>query len=200
MTTQKSRISTVAILLAFAFLSAPPSLVNANNDLKVTTVSAKSFNQELRTRRSLTGKPVTRFRSKPVGRTEYQKLVRSNANLRKSCKKHSRRVRATYYGGPKDSTSGIIGYRGDNLSVKWNTFAELSNPGTLDFAALGGLPYRTALWTHYGSRSLKLIKRDIGKGGPRQPKIDLWHTAANKLKFADGFVHLTKRPCRGVFK
>jgi len=90
------------------------------------------------------------------------------------------RVGASYYGGPTDPSSGVIGYRGDNLMKMPDSYAEL-NMGH----ALGGLPYLTPLRVSYGGKSAILKKRDIGAGGgpvdgvPRA--IDLWYEAADAL-------------------
>lgn len=97
-----------------------------------------------------------------------------------------RRVGATTFGGPADPGAGVTGYRGDNLHQFPNSYAELSNPGTLDFAALGGLPYKTRLRiTAPTGRSAIALKRDVGKGGPSvggvKRGIDLWYELASKL-------------------
>jgi hypothetical protein len=90
------------------------------------------------------------------------------------------RVGASYYGGPSDPSSGVTGYRGDNLMQHPDSYAEL-NMGH----ALGGLPYLTPLRVSYGGKSAILKKRDIGAGGgpvdgvPRA--IDLWYEAADAL-------------------
>lgn len=87
---------------------------------------------------------------------------------------------ASVFGGPGDPGTGHIGYRGDDLNTKWDSFAEL-NMGT----AMGGLPYGAAVDVKGPKGSLTLYKRDIGAGGgpvsghPR--KIDLWYKAAEKL-------------------
>jgi hypothetical protein len=88
---------------------------------------------------------------------------------------------ASMFGGPSDPGTGHIGYRGDDLNSKWDSFAELGMGN-----ALGGLPYGAALnVTGPNGKTLKLYKRDIGKGGgpvngkPRA--IDLWYKAAQKL-------------------
>jgi hypothetical protein len=98
-------------------------------------------------------------------------------------------VGASEFGGPSDIGTGTTGYRGDNLALKPDSYAELSNnPGMgvgADFAALGGLPYMTKLRITGPRGSAIAYKRDVGAGGgavgglPRA--IDLWYTLANAL-------------------
>lgn len=92
-----------------------------------------------------------------------------------------KKMGASVFGGPNDPGTGHIGYRGDDLRKKWNSFAEL-NMGT----AMGGLSYGAGRWvTGPNGKSLKLYKRDIGRGGGnvngRVRGIDLWYKAAQKL-------------------
>lgn len=188
------RVITAAILLVAAI--AIPSNGFAIDIQKVSTVPAKSFNHELRTRWQLTGKPVKKLATERVDRAIYQKLRANNLKTKHLCRVHAKRVRATWY---DDAT----GYRGDNLAANPRNFAELSNiPGSGDYSALGGLPYRTELWFHNRAHDAEGEKLDIGAGGSRHPKVDLWrgkHGLANALHFSDGFVRITKSPCRGVF-
>ena len=95
---------------------------------------------------------------------------------------------ATLYGGPTDSSSGCIGYRGDNLcGWKWRSWAELGMGCSVGSGALGGLPYKAKIRVLYRHRKLTVVKRDCGLGGgpvfgyPRA--IDLWHKAAAYLRF-----------------
>ncbi len=88
---------------------------------------------------------------------------------------------ASVFGGPGDPGTGHIGYKGDDLRRYPNSFAEL-NMGT----AMGGLPYRATRWvTGPNGKTLKMQKRDIGRGGGsvngRTRGIDLWYKAAHKL-------------------
>lgn len=161
-------------------------------------ISPQRHNAVLKKIELASGKRYQR-RSTPVQIGRYKVRVRQLQKLRRECKAN-KPVRATYFGSGNDDNG--IGYRGDILSQTDDSFAELStNPfGRLDFAALGGLPYKAVRWIHYGHRSARGVKRDIGAGGSRYPKIDLWHTLAAKLRFSDGLVYVTKRPCRGVFK
>ncbi len=89
-------------------------------------------------------------------------------------------VGASVFGGPGDPGTGHIGYRGDDLNVFPNSFAEL-NMGT----AMGNLPYLAALRVTGPRGSKVLRKRDIGAGGGNvQGKtrgIDLWYKAAEAL-------------------
>src|SRR5271165_4269333 len=84
---------------------------------------------------------------------------------------------------------GGTGYRGDILIGKM-AFAELSNPGTKDFAALGNLPYKTKMLIKYKGKSVIAQKLDVGTGGggcggfPR--KIDLYLDTATALGFPNG--------------
>ena len=91
-------------------------------------------------------------------------------------------VTASDYGGPSDPTSGVTGYRGDNLTQHPDTYAELKM-GT----ALGGLPYLAPLDVSYGGKTERLYKRDIGLGGPglggHVRAIDLWYEAAKAFGF-----------------
>lgn len=94
-------------------------------------------------------------------------------------------VGASEFGGPGDPGTGTTGYRGDNLAVHPDSYAELSNPGSLDFSALGGLPYMTKLRITGPRGSAIAYKRDVGAGGgpvgslPRA--IDLWYALANAI-------------------
>jgi len=91
-------------------------------------------------------------------------------------------VCASDYGGPGDPTSGVTGYKGDNLNGKM-AFAEL-NMGT----ALGNLPYRAKVQISYNGRSVIAEKLDIGLGGPgcggHGRAIDLWYQTAAALGFS----------------
>jgi hypothetical protein len=93
----------------------------------------------------------------------------------------SKQVCASDYGGPGDPTSGITGYRGDNLNGKM-AFAELMM-GT----ALGNLPYRAKVQISYNGRSVIAEKLDIGLGGAgcggHSRAIDLWYQTAQALGF-----------------
>lgn len=93
----------------------------------------------------------------------------------------SKQVCASDYGGPGDPTSGVTGYRGDNLNGKM-AFAEL-RMGT----ALGNLPYRARVQVNYNGRSVIAEKLDIGLGGPgcggHSREIDLWYQTAQALGF-----------------
>lgn len=93
----------------------------------------------------------------------------------------SKQVCASDYGGPGDPTSGVTGYRGDNLNGKM-AFAEL-RMGT----ALGNLPYRAKVQVNYNGRSVIAEKLDIGLGGPgcggHSREIDLWYQTAQALGF-----------------
>lgn len=93
----------------------------------------------------------------------------------------SRVVCASDYGGPSDPTSGVTGYKGDNLNGKM-AFAEL-RMGT----ALGNLPYRSKVLVSYNGRSVVAEKLDIGLGGAgcggHSRDIDLWYQTAAVLGF-----------------
>lgn len=98
-------------------------------------------------------------------------------------------VGASQFGGPSDPGTGTTGYRGDNLALKPDSYAELStNPEmgvNADFAALGDLPYLTKLRITGPRGSAIAYKRDVGAGGgpvngyPRA--IDLWYVLAQRL-------------------
>lgn len=184
MTARKTIVLTVlsvAILLTF-------------NSLAYASVTAKRYNSVLHQIQNVSGKGLG-TRSQPVPFAKYTYRAKQLRSLRRSCRKSSTSVLATWYGGPGDSgTPGHTGYRGDNLIQHPDSFAELSMG-----SALGGLPHKAKRWIHYGNKSASARKRDIGAGGPRGPKIDLWHTLARRLGFVDGNVTLTIRPCRGVF-
>ena len=84
---------------------------------------------------------------------------------------------ASWY-GPTPATVGAAGVdlRGTE------SFAELSNPGTLDFAALGGLPMHAKIAATYRGTTKMLEKLDVGAGGPgiggAIRGIDIWEDAA----------------------
>ena len=87
---------------------------------------------------------------------------------------------ASEFGGPADPGTGHIGYRGDDLNLHPDSFAEL-NMGT----ALGGLPYMAKLRVTGPRGSKVLRKRDIGAGGGdvngHTRAVDLWYKAAQDL-------------------
>lgn len=115
-------------------------------------------------------------------------------------------VAASVYGGPGDPSSGSRGYRGDDLTKHPNTFAELSkNPSSLDFSALGNLPYMTPVTVTDIStgRSVTVYKRDVGAGGaglsghPRS--IDIWYKAAQQIGLTGvGLVRISVGNAGGV--
>ena len=94
-------------------------------------------------------------------------------------------VGATEYGGPGDSSSGVLGARGDNLLAHPDTYAELGGLTWQTATAMGGLAYMTPLRITWGGRSEIAYKRDFGLGGgpveglPRV--IDLWWEFAGSL-------------------
>lgn len=94
--------------------------------------------------------------------------------------KHSRVVLASVF-------TDSIGNRDNNLYSRMH-YAELSTPGTLDFAALGGLPhgYRLDIWLSgrkpIRSNIARSYKGDVGYGGPARPKLDLHAVTAHRLK------------------
>lgn len=77
-------------------------------------------------------------------------------------------------------------------------FAELSNPGTRDFSALGKLPNGTKLEINYRGRTVVAEKADVGSGGnavqgfPRA--VDLWWETATLLNFTGGLDLVFIRP------
>lgn len=197
MTTESfGRTSTAAMIAATVLVLNLGFAQNAYS--QEPTVSANSFNRQLRIHHELTGH---KHRPARVNQSilTYNRLRRVDRKVRKSCTANDWKVRATYF-------HDGIGYRGDNLAVKWKSYAELSaNPAAQDFSALGPhfgfnqLPYRFGLWIHYRSRAIFARKRDVGAGGPRLPRIDLTIGVANALRFQDGLVRVTKRPCRGIW-
>lgn len=146
-------------------------------------IQATTGRQTCSARRSVTHK-----------RLAYRKTQLSAA--KHQCYAQSKRVRATRY---DDAT----GYRGDNLADEPLNYAELSkNPSALDFSALGGLPYRAKRWFHYRGHDRAAVKLDVGAGGSRYPDVDLYdgeNGLARALHFSDGFVRLTRWPCKTVF-
>jgi len=114
-----------------------------------------------------------------------------------------RQVGASEYGGPQDPSSGVYGYRGAYLPGT-HAFAELSNPGTLDFSALGGLPEGAQLRISYNGNSVIGVKEDVGRGGgpvgglPRA--IDLWYQTADAIGFDGlGVVDIAPAAMGGLF-
>jgi hypothetical protein len=196
MTTQKSRITTAAILLAVVV--APPNTANATSVVTVSAVSPSTYNSELRTRRSLTGKPV-RFRAKPVELSVYQKLRTNNRKLIRRCKASAISTGASVYGTGNDA--GTIGYRGDHLPSYDDSFATLET----GLAQIHAWPHRTRRWLHRGRQSARGVKRDIGHGGGRVGgfvrSIDLHAPLASKLRVSGlAVIQITRRPCRGAFR
>ena len=133
--------------------------------------------------------PVRRTHSRAVSRPEdhartSRHRVRGLTGLagKADARKVSwRTTGASVYGGPGDSTSGCVGFRGDNLcGWKWRSFAELRMG-----SALGGLPHGAKIRVLYRGRKMTLVLRDIGLGGgdvggwPRS--VDVWWKAAKRL-------------------
>jgi hypothetical protein len=77
------------------------------------------------------------------------------------------------------------GYKSDALSRQPYNWAELGINGGIG-NALGGLPYKTMIKVSYKGKSVNLKKLDIGSGGPglggKIRAVDIWQTAANKLR------------------
>lgn len=122
-------------------------------------------------------------------------------------------VGASVFGGPKDPATGTKGYRGDDLTEHWDSYAELSsNPEAgsgWDWAAIGNalgregeLPYKTALRVTAKNGSMILYKRDRGRGGGEvqghRRAIDIWHTAAEKLRVPFGVFLVQVEPVSGA--
>ncbi len=76
-----------------------------------------------------------------------------------------------------------IGNRSNNLPGKaW--FAELSNPGTRDFSALGRLPNGTKLQITFQGKTIVAEHGDVGTGNGRDLKgVDLWWEGAALLNY-----------------
>ena len=64
---------------------------------------------------------------------------------------------ASVYGGRCEALS--LGYRGDNLALLPNSFAELG------MGRIHGLPYKAKVRFRYHGRTVTGVKRDIGGGG-----------------------------------
>lgn len=88
---------------------------------------------------------------------------------------------ASWY-GPTPATVGAAG-----VSLPGTmSFAELSDPpGSLNFSALGGLPYHAKIGVRYKGKAIGVEKLDVGAGGPglggHVRAIDLWEDAAKQL-------------------
>lgn len=88
---------------------------------------------------------------------------------------------ASWY-GPTPATVGAAG-----VSLPGTmSFAELSDPpGSLNFSALGGLPYHAKIGVRYKDKAIEVEKLDVGAGGPglggHVRAIDLWEDAAKQL-------------------
>jgi hypothetical protein len=118
------------------------------------------------------------------------------------------RVGATEYGGPGDPSSGTVGASGISLLAHPDSYAELGGVTFQTAAAMGGLPYMTALRVSWGGRSAVAYKRDFGLGGgpvsglPRV--IDLWWQFAGALRIPyeagrwSGAVRVARPPASGA--
>lgn len=124
-----------------------------------------------------------------------------------------KRVFATTFGGHGDaSNTGHVDGQAFDLVANPDSYAELStnrynsangtppDGKTNDYAALGKLAALTPIrvTNPKNGKSMILYKRDVGFGGPGpdgtrgtadDPKIDIWHMAADKLDF-NGFDYL----------
>jgi hypothetical protein len=94
-------------------------------------------------------------------------------------------VGATEYGGPGDPSSGTVGASGVSLTAQPDSFAELGGTSFTTAAALGRLPYGTALQISVSGRTVLAYKEDIGLGGApidgHARAIDLWWQLARSL-------------------
>lgn len=115
-------------------------------------------------------------------------------------------VTASNFGGHNDSSAfNLPTASGKTANDSLWGFAELSNPpGSLNFAALGGLPMGTKIKVGYKGREITVPKVDVGAGGPAIPPateraIDLTYAANNALN-APGLENVTwARAARGMF-
>lgn len=161
-----------------------------------STVPAKTYNNKLRIRRTITGN-AQRFRSKPVCVDRWRSLLRSIKKQRRVCKANAITTGATWYGGSGDSmTSGTSGAYGDLSNHPWS-FAELGMG-----SAMGGLAPLSWWYVHSlnNGRTKRAQKRDIGGGGGpvngHTRGFDAWHPLAQYLGLmGNGTVHLAKRNC-----
>lgn len=119
-----------------------------------------------------------------VGLALFLVWFTSDAGARKV---HWYRTGASVFGGPRDASSGCVGYRGDDL-CSWKgryAFAELGMGCGGGAGLLGGLPYRAKIRVLYRHRKVTLRKFDCGLGGGRvfgvARGLDLWHAAAARL-------------------
>ena len=89
----------------------------------------------------------------------------------------SRKVKASYF-------SDKIGAYDNNLFDGGLYYAELSG-------RLGNLPFGHPLRITYNGRTVTATKGDVGRGGPRNPAIDLHINLANALGFHNGLDYVT---------
>lgn len=179
-------------------------------------VPASKWNTQVRIRRQLDG-TAGHLRSvrRPVCVRRYKILKAHNAKRVVACKRGATWTAASEFGGRGDDNG--IGYRGDDLSfdgdgnmntkANRNSFAELSDPGTLNFAALGGLRLHAVRFAHHVGVTVRSVKRDVGKGGPGlnskrgylKRGFDAIRPLARRLRINGlAVIQLTVRPCRGV--
>ncbi len=165
-------------------------------------VTGHAYNNLLRKQKALTGHRP-KARNGRVTKCAYIKRKRVVKKAKHDCRRSRKTVTASTFGTSSGDDNGV-GYRGDDLFSYNDSFAELSNPGTLDFCALGCLSLHAVRWVHYGGRTERGVKRDVGKGGPGLRGtirgIDLHAPFARRLHFGGlGVVTITRRPCKGVF-
>lgn len=77
-----------------------------------------------------------------------------------------------------------IGCRDNNLYDGGMYYAELSN-------RLGNKPFGAPLNITYNGKTITAYKGDVGKGGPRNPAIDLHINLARALGFNNGLDYVT---------
>lgn len=160
------------------------------------TVPAKTFNNKLRVRRTITGNDQ-RFRSRPVCVAKWRDLLRSIKKQRRICKASAITTGATYYGGPSDSmTSGTQGAYGDLSNHPWS-FAELGMG-----QAMGGLPPLSWWYVHSknNGKTKRAQKRDVGSGGGPisgvSRGLDAWYPLAEYLGLmGNGIVRVSRHNC-----
>ena len=99
-------------------------------------------------------------------------------------------VSASWYGA--DGGMGAGGYHGFSIQDHLTeSYAELSGPGANDWSAMGDLPYGHELTVTWQGKSVKMLKCDVGEGGPsgtdRAPLcIDIVEQTARK--FGEAFM------------
>lgn len=173
-----------------------------SNAKSCSTISPSRYNDYLRLRGKITGKPYTKLiKSKPVCiNPHFRNLKKSIKKSRKTCKKKAIKTGASYYDWGDNTPAG-------SNAGKWGDLHDYSFAELGGGYAMGGLKPNS--WWYIakvnGKHSVRGEKRDYGTGGGNingyTRGIDLWLPLRNAVGLSDnGVVYVSKRDCWAKLK